>query len=98
MKIGFIAIFVITVAIGVYSVISSLASVSCKLSSWSHVIGTSVFLLVPIVIPVVEKNHRIGKKILGYEYTKKVYHFTIDDSEGSTVKRMENGVRERGSW
>jgi hypothetical protein len=28
---------------------------------------------------------------------RKVYHFTMDESVGSTVERMENGVRERGS-
>jgi hypothetical protein len=54
MKIGFIAMFVITVATWVYYVISSFASISGKLSLWSHVIGTGV-LLVPLVILVVEK-------------------------------------------
>jgi hypothetical protein len=54
MKIGFIAMFVITVATWVYYVISSLASISGKLSWWSHVIGIGV-LLVPLVILVVEK-------------------------------------------
>jgi hypothetical protein len=75
MKIGFISMFVITMATRVYYVISSLASVSGKLSSWSHVIGTSMFLFVPLVNPVAEKNHRIGKKILGCEYTKKSLSF-----------------------
>ena len=95
MKIGFIAMFVITVATGVYSVISSLASISGKLSSWSHVIGTGVFLLVPLVIPVAEKIIELVRKYWGISTESKVYHFTIDESEGSTVERMENGVKER---
>jgi hypothetical protein len=95
MKIGFIAMLVITMATGVYSVISSLASISGKLSSWSHVIGTSVFLLVPLVIPVAEKIIELVRKLWDMSTQRKVYHFTIDESEGSTVERMENGVKER---
>jgi multisubunit Na+/H+ antiporter MnhB subunit len=68
MKIGFIAMFVITVATGVYYVVSSLASISSKLLSFSHVIGTGV-LLVPLVIL------NFGKKILGYKYRKKSVSF-----------------------
>jgi hypothetical protein len=94
MKIGFIAMFVITVATGVYSVISSLASISGKLSSWSHVIGTGVFLLVPLVIPVAEKIIELVRKYWDISAERKVYHFSIDESEGSTVERMENGVKE----
>lgn len=97
MKIGFIAMFVITMATGVYAVISSLASISGKLSSWSHVIGIGVFLLAPLVIPVAEKIMELLRKYWYISTERKVYHFTVDESEGSStvVERMENGVKER---
>jgi hypothetical protein len=95
MKIWFIAMFVITMATRVYYVINSLASISSKLSSWSHVISTSVFLLVPLVNPVAEKIIELERKYWDMSTQRKVYHFTIDESEGSPVERMENEVKER---
>jgi hypothetical protein len=92
MKIGLNAMFVITMATRVYYVISSLALISGKLSSWSQVIGTGM-LLVPLVIPVADKI--LVRKYWDIITERKVYQFTIDESEGSTVERMENGVKER---
>jgi hypothetical protein len=50
-------------------------------------------LLVPLVIPVAEKI--LVRKYWDIRTERKVYHFTIDESEGSTIDRMENGVKER---
>jgi hypothetical protein len=90
MKVGFIAMFVITMTTGVYAVISSLESISRKLSSWSHVIGIGVFLLAPLVIPAAEKIVELVRKYRDINTERKVYHFTIEEGEGAA--RMENGV------
>ena len=54
-----------------------------------------MFLLVPLVIPFAEKIIESVRKYWDISTEGKVYHFTIDESEGSIVERMENGVRER---
>lgn len=92
MKIGFIAMFVITMATGVYSVITSLESISRKLSSWSPVIGIGVFLLAPLAIPVAEKIIELVKE-WNINTERKVYNFSIEESELGE-ERMENGVKE----
>ncbi|KAF5470363.1 hypothetical protein F2P56_010882 [Juglans regia] len=93
MGVGFIAMFVITMATGVYSVISSLASISGKLSPLGHAIGTGVFLLAPLAIPVAEKIIEIVRKC-NVNIEKKVYHFTIEDNiEGA--ERMEIEVKDK---
>ncbi|XP_040993786.1 protein NUCLEAR FUSION DEFECTIVE 4-like [Juglans microcarpa x Juglans regia] len=93
MGVGFIAMFVITMATGVYSVISSLASISGKLSPLGHAIGTGVFLLAPLAIPVAEKIIEVVRKC-NVNIEKKVYHFTIEDNiEGA--ERMEIEVKDK---
>ncbi|KAG2669855.1 hypothetical protein I3843_14G054400 [Carya illinoinensis] len=87
MGVGFIALFVITMATGVYSVISSLESISGKLSPLGHAIGTGVFLFAPLAIPVAEKIIEVVRKC-NVNIENKVYHFTIEDNiEGA--ERME---------
>ncbi|GMY10473.1 protein NUCLEAR FUSION DEFECTIVE 4 [Fagus crenata] len=78
MKVGFISMFVITIATGVYAVISSLESISSKSSSLSKIIGMGVFLVAPLLIPIIEKSYGI------------MYDFTIEENEG--VESMEDGV------
>ncbi|KAL4610869.1 hypothetical protein ACB092_08G083500 [Castanea dentata] len=92
MGVGFITMFVITIATGVYAVFSSLEFMSSKLSSMSNAIGIFVFLLAPIAIPVVEKIMEVVRK-LNIKTEMKVYDFTIEDNEGA--ERMESGVKER---
>ncbi|XP_040991979.1 protein NUCLEAR FUSION DEFECTIVE 4 [Juglans microcarpa x Juglans regia] len=84
MGVGIITMFVITMATGVYAVISSLQSISGKLSPSSHAIGIGVFLLAPLVVPVAEKIIESVRKIdVNAERKKrKVFHFTIEESEG----------------
>ncbi|KAF5470364.1 hypothetical protein F2P56_010883 [Juglans regia] len=93
MAVAFIAMFVITMATGVYSVISSLKSISGKLSPLGHAIGTGAFLLAPLAIPVAEKIIEVVRKC-NVNIEKKMYHFTREDNiEGA--ERMEIEVQDK---
>lgn len=90
MAVGFNLMFVITIATGIYAVISSLESMSIGLSPLHSVIGTGVFLLIPLVIPIVEKiREKISRK-WSLNRENRVYNFTIDDHNG--LENIENGV------
>lgn len=90
MAAGFNLMFVITIATGIYAVISSLESMSIGLSPLHSVIGTGVFLLIPLVIPIVEKiREKISRK-WSLNRENRVYNFTIDDHNG--LENIENGV------
>jgi hypothetical protein len=42
-----------------------------------------------------KKIIELERKYWDVSTQRKVYHFTIDESEGSTIERMEKEVRER---
>jgi hypothetical protein len=82
--------FLITIATGIYAVITSLESMSIGLSPLHSVIGTGVFLLIPLAIPIVEKiREKISRK-WSLNRENRVYNFTIDDHNG--LENIENGV------
>ncbi|CAK7351975.1 unnamed protein product [Dovyalis caffra] len=86
MKVGFIVIFFITIATGVYAVVSSLGSLSSRIPPLANAIGTLVFLLAPLAIPVAEKMRDM---LLNGEM--KVY---IEENVGDQVERIESGIKE----
>ncbi|KAI4304597.1 hypothetical protein MLD38_040082 [Melastoma candidum] len=51
--VGFIVLFIITVATGIYAVMNSLETVSRRFSPLAGALGMGAFLLVPTVIPLV---------------------------------------------
>ncbi|KAF8010484.1 hypothetical protein BT93_J1196 [Corymbia citriodora subsp. variegata] len=51
---GFIILYVITIATGVYAVVSSMGSVSGWLPAVNNAIGMGIFLAVPAVVPLAE--------------------------------------------
>jgi hypothetical protein len=85
MKVGFVVMFVITIATGVYAVVSSLGSVSSRLPPLCNAIGILVFLLAPLAIPMAEK---MKEKFLKGEM--KVY---IEENVGDHVERIESGIK-----
>ncbi|KAH8490551.1 hypothetical protein H0E87_022914 [Populus deltoides] len=85
MKVGFVVMFLITIATGVYAVVSSLGSVSSRLPPLCNAIGILVFLLAPLAIPMAEK---MKEKLLNGEM--KVY---IEENVGDHVERIESGVK-----
>ncbi|XP_004292449.1 PREDICTED: protein NUCLEAR FUSION DEFECTIVE 4-like [Fragaria vesca subsp. vesca] len=87
---GFKLMFVITIATGIYAVITSLGSMSIGLSPLHNVIGTALFLLIPLVIPTLEK---IGEKVSGrwsLDKNTRVHNLSIDDQKG--LESIESGV------
>ncbi|PRQ24162.1 putative major facilitator superfamily domain-containing protein [Rosa chinensis] len=91
MAAGFKLMFVVTIATGIYAVITSLGSMSSiHLSPLQGVIGTVLFLLIPLVIPIVEK---IGEKLSrrwSLDRENRVHDFSIEDQKG--LESIESGV------
>ncbi|KAM1039830.1 hypothetical protein ACFX2I_029086 [Malus domestica] len=95
MEAGFIFMFVITIATGIYAVISSLGSTSGGLSPLHNVIGTGVFLLIPLVIPIVEKMREIMSRKWNVNRERRVYNFTIEETNNE-MGSLENGAVKEG--
>uniref|UniRef100_A0A2P2JUX5 Uncharacterized protein MANES_18G124400 n=1 Tax=Rhizophora mucronata TaxID=61149 RepID=A0A2P2JUX5_RHIMU len=86
---GFIAMFCITIATGIYAIIGSLQSLSKGLSASGNAIGMLALLLAPLAIPLIEEVS--AKK----EWTKrktKVCHSTAEEDIG--IEGMENGIKD----
>ncbi|XP_047169195.1 protein NUCLEAR FUSION DEFECTIVE 4-like [Vigna umbellata] len=87
-RVGFDVIFAITIATGIYAVMSSLEFVSNKISPLGSLIGILVSLLVPMLVPlsmmIVGSWHKNTEK-------QRVYNFT---TEAGHDKRTENEVKE----
>ncbi|KAL5582900.1 hypothetical protein UlMin_015342 [Ulmus minor] len=83
---GFVLMFGITIATGIYSVISSLGVFSSS-SSWKNLIGTCGFLLVPLAVPLAEKIKDLVSAKLKANKVSRVHSFAAEESEGR--QRME---------
>ncbi|XP_062015680.1 protein NUCLEAR FUSION DEFECTIVE 4-like [Rosa rugosa] len=86
MATGFNLMFVITIATGIYAVITSLGS----MIGLDRVIGTGVFLLMPLVIPIVEKIREKISRRWSLDRESRVYNVSIDDQNG--LESIESGV------
>ncbi|KAL6204312.1 hypothetical protein ACLB2K_021580 [Fragaria x ananassa] len=87
MATGFRLMFVITIATGIYAVITSLGS----MIGIDRMIGTGVFLLIPLVIPIAEKIRDIlSRRWSLADRENKVYNVSIDDQNG--LESIETGV------
>ncbi|KAF2296880.1 hypothetical protein GH714_010921 [Hevea brasiliensis] len=91
-KSGFMVMFIITIATGIYAVITSLRSMPSGLPPFGNAIGVLVFLLAPLVIPLAVKIREILAAKSWINREAKVYNFTVE--ENVNVERMENGVKE----
>ncbi|KAI9108517.1 hypothetical protein K1719_020401 [Acacia pycnantha] len=112
MGVGFIVMFVITIGTGIFAVLTSLQFLSGKLSPLSSLVGISVTLLIPLLVPITEKV----KELVGLWQTKRekqrVYHFTAEENSSDTEERRTEdevkheeeedhvvfGVREEIGW
>ncbi|CAI0399634.1 unnamed protein product [Linum tenue] len=87
---GVVAIFLVTIATGVYSVVSSLTFF--PMSPSRGAVGISAFLLAPLAVPIVIKLRRelnvAGKK----KGSTRIY--TMNYGEEIDIGRVENGVAE----
>ncbi|KAK7276089.1 hypothetical protein RIF29_17222 [Crotalaria pallida] len=90
--VGFVVMFVITIATGIYAVISSLQFVTRKISPLDNLIGISVALLLPLLVPVSLKIKELVESWQTKRERLRVYHFTAEES--SNEERVENEVKE----
>ncbi|CAL8998857.1 unnamed protein product [Prunus brigantina] len=95
MKAGFISMFLITIATGIYAVISSLGSISSGLTPLQNVIGTGVFLLAPLGIPIVEKMRENLSRKWNLNRERRVYSFTMEENNNG-IGSLEIGAVKEG--
>ncbi|KAF8397154.1 hypothetical protein HHK36_016061 [Tetracentron sinense] len=97
---GLTVMFVITIATGVFAVISSLGSISSELSPWIHVMCTGMLLAAPLLIPVAAT---IRETLEGKWWIKRVWRVSDVDLEEvgvgerdqiEVIKEGEMGVKE----
>ncbi|KAM5548483.1 protein NUCLEAR FUSION DEFECTIVE 4-like [Rosa sericea] len=88
---GFKLMFMITIATGIYAIISSLGSMSIDLSPLHSVIGTALFLLIPLVVPIVEKiGEKLSRRWRSLDRENRVQNFSTDDQKG--LESIKSGV------
>lgn len=90
-NVGFALMFVITIATGIYAVISSLQFVTTKISSLSLLIGILVSLLLPLLLPILVKIMELISSWHKNRERLRVYDFTME--ENGDEERVENGVK-----
>ncbi|CAJ1970739.1 unnamed protein product [Sphenostylis stenocarpa] len=91
-SVGFVLMFVITIATGIYAVMSSLEFVSSRISSLGNLIGVLVFLLLPLLVPLSMKIHALVGSWHKNREKQRVYNFTSED--GHKEERIENEEKE----
>ncbi|XP_010256963.1 PREDICTED: protein NUCLEAR FUSION DEFECTIVE 4 [Nelumbo nucifera] len=93
MKGGFMAMFVITTATGIYAVLGSTDSISTSFSSSIHAIAMGILLAAPIGIPIFTgfKESLEGKWWNKRE--NRIYNLSVDDQVG-IGERVEIEVKE----
>ncbi|CAN0903778.1 Protein NUCLEAR FUSION DEFECTIVE 4 [Linum grandiflorum] len=86
-KVAVAAMFTITIATGVYSVVSSLHSIAGEMSpSWGAV-GISAFLIAPVIVPAAEKARElIGKCRCKGSSSRKIYTINVEVENGLVIE------------
>ncbi|XP_004500450.1 protein NUCLEAR FUSION DEFECTIVE 4 [Cicer arietinum] len=80
-NVGFALMFVITIATGIYAMMSSLQFFTNKISSLGILIGIIVSLLFPLLLPIFMKIKELVKPWNANKESVRVYHVTIIDEE-----------------
>ncbi|KAL3719861.1 hypothetical protein ACJRO7_004790 [Eucalyptus globulus] len=84
---GFIILFIITIATGVFAVVSSMGSVSGALPAVYNAMGMGIFLLSPIVVPLAV----CLKHVLAH--TEMKVHDVVTEQEHGEPGRDESGIK-----
>ncbi|MED6175903.1 hypothetical protein PIB30_082731 [Stylosanthes scabra] len=87
---GFGVVFVITIATGVYAVVSSLGFVSRKISSLGVLIGILVSLFLPLLVPISVKIIELVKSWHENKEKLRVYHYTMEENYTTTNEVKES--------
>ncbi|MED6223834.1 hypothetical protein PIB30_077962 [Stylosanthes scabra] len=94
---GFGVVFVITIATGVYAVVSSLEFVSSKISSLGILIGILVSLFLPLLVPISVKMNELAKSWHENKEKLRVYHYTLEENyTTSTTNEVKESEEEGG--
>ncbi|KAK2386627.1 protein NUCLEAR FUSION DEFECTIVE [Trifolium repens] len=94
-SVGFALMFVITIATGIYAVISSLQIFTNKISSLGVLIGILVSLLLPLLLPISVKIKELFESWHKKRERLRIYHFTMEENT-TYEERIENEVKEGG--
>ncbi|KAJ0611374.1 putative MFS transporter superfamily [Helianthus annuus] len=93
---GFLVIFMVTIFTGTYAVITSLGSRKGLCSPSAILIGMCVFLVAPLVVPLMEKlRERMENKCLIRSHGKRVCDESSMEKENGGVVN-EHGVKDEG--
>lgn len=86
--VGFAVMFVITITIatGIYAVISSLQIFTNKISSLGILIGILVSLIFPLLLPVSEKIKELVESWNANRERLRVYHSTVEEKTNNGEK------------
>ncbi|XP_058110552.1 protein NUCLEAR FUSION DEFECTIVE 4 [Magnolia sinica] len=96
---GFVAMFFITIATGVYALISTVGPLSRRLSSVAHAVGLGVLLVVPVVIPAMAMIRDGFEARWASKRERRVYSFSMDEISGDVLEidvKGGDGVGEDG--
>ncbi|XP_058759294.1 protein NUCLEAR FUSION DEFECTIVE 4-like [Vicia villosa] len=88
----FALMFVITIATGIFAVISSLQVFTNKISSLGVLIGILVSLLLPLLLPICVKIKEIVESLHKKREKLRIYHFTME--ENINKERIESYEKE----
>ncbi|KAJ4837854.1 hypothetical protein Tsubulata_019734 [Turnera subulata] len=75
LRVGFVVMFIITIATGFYAVITSFG----RLSSLGSLVGITVFLLVPLVVPLAAKI----REVMFLKKEMKIHNFNTVEEKGN---------------
>ncbi|XP_058204367.1 protein NUCLEAR FUSION DEFECTIVE 4-like [Rhododendron vialii] len=89
---GFVVMFVITIGTGIFAVISSFGKIARGLPPFVVVIGIGVFLLAPLVVPMVENVMERFQKKCWLRREGRIYD--VGQVEGGGGERAEEGRKE----
>ncbi|KAL9237530.1 hypothetical protein vseg_012066 [Gypsophila vaccaria] len=105
---GFVVLFMITIATGIYAVASSLGPISVKSSSWFNAVGVGVCLALPLLVPLTECFRDIVGRDFIITKERRVSrvcdetsdpHQRVEECEPNKMKaEMDNHCAEQKIW
>ncbi|XP_043706684.1 protein NUCLEAR FUSION DEFECTIVE 4-like [Telopea speciosissima] len=93
---GFIVIFIITIATGIYAMFGSIEKISTDFSPWVHVSGMGVLLAAPLMIPLINWVRVVLKEKLWWTNSmreRRIYDLSVN--EVGVSDRIEIDIKEK---
>ncbi|XP_021716316.1 protein NUCLEAR FUSION DEFECTIVE 4-like [Chenopodium quinoa] len=92
---GFFGVLVITLATGIYAVMSNLGPISRKSSPWFKVVGLGVCLTALLLIPMAEFIVHILEEKCHFNRERRVCDLTTDADEVDDRQDVENRIKDQ---